>query len=64
MLSLTLRVLWFTFAILGPSLMFPIALTLTCPLRCPSDLARLHPICLGNWDILGLGALLHHGHRP
>jgi len=32
--------------------------------RCPSDLARLHPICLRNWDILGLSSLLHHRHCP
>jgi hypothetical protein len=32
--------------------------------RCPSDLARLHPICLRNWHLLGLRSLLCHRHRP
>ncbi len=65
MLSLTLRVLWFALAILGLSAVSAISLILTLPSqRCPSDMARLHPICLRHWHVLGVRPLLHHGHRP
>jgi hypothetical protein len=64
MLSLTLRVVCFTFAVLGPFPLLLIPVPLTLSRRCPSDLARLHPICLRHRDLLGPDPLLHHRHRP
>jgi hypothetical protein len=64
MLSLSLRVVCFTLAILGPFPLVPIPVPLTLSHRCPSDLARLHPFCLRHWGIMGSDPLLRHSLRP